>query len=133
MTTFPGLPNPEVCTTEKLMLAADYWMCMVEKPDNCLYVVKIGNIGICSIASKRGTALKRRIEDRKITVRYADNTLGVISRVKLDELIESGRIAAFERSSGWVDVANGPIRSKSSRWQFKGLQRRAGGQIPSHS
>lgn len=126
METSPRLPNPEVCRTEKLVLSADYWTCLVAEPAPCLYVMKIGGFNICSIASKSGTALKRKIEDKKILVRYPDNSMGVVPRGKLDELIGSGGIAAFERSSGWVDIAEGPLRSKSSHWQFKGLQRRAG-------
>ena len=125
METFPRLPNPEVCKTEKFISSADYWTCLVAEPDPCHYAVKIGNFNICSIASKSGTALKRKIEEKKITVRYADTSLGAVPRAELDELIESGRITAFRRSSGWVDVTKDPIRSELSHWQFKGLQRRA--------
>ena len=132
METSPRLPNPEVCKTEKFISSADYWICLVADPDPCQCVVKIGNFKICSIASKSGTALKRKIEDKKIFVRYADTSLGVVPRVKLDELIESGRITAFKRSSGWVDITKDPIRSRLSRWQFKGLQRRGGQKIEVH-
>jgi len=126
METSPGLPDPAICKTEKLIASADYWACLVAEPLPCQYALKIGIIKICSIASKSGTALKRKIEKKKIFVRYADSSQGVVPRVKLDELIESGRITAFERSSGWVDISKDPIRSNVSRWQFKGLQRRAG-------
>jgi len=119
------LPHPEVCKTEKFIESADFWTCLVTEPDPCLYAVKIGNAKICSIASRSGATLKRKIEEKKIFVRYADASLGVVSRIKLDALIESGRITAFERSSGWVDISKDPIRSKLSHWQFKGLQRRA--------
>ena len=129
METSPGRPNPEVCKTEKFISSADFWTCLVAEPDPCQHVVQIGIFKICSIASKSGTALKRRIEDKKIFVRYADSSLGVIPRGKLDELLESGRITAFERSSGWVDITKDPIRSNVSQWQFKGLQRRAGQKI----
>ena len=125
METSPGLPHPDVCKTEKFILFADYWTCLVAEPAPCLYVVKIGNFKICSIASKSGTKLKRKIEEKKIFVRYSDTSLGAVPRVRLDELIESGRITAFKRSSGWVDITKDPIRSKLSQWQFKGLQRRA--------
>lgn len=125
MGTSSMLPNPDVCKTEKSPLSAEFWTCLVPDPDPCHYVVKIGEIKFCSIASKRGTVLKRKLEDRKISVRYADASLGVVSRSQLDELIEAGSIAAFERSNGWVDISTGPIRRKSSQWQFRGLQRRA--------
>jgi hypothetical protein len=126
MGTSSMLPNPEVCKTERSLLSADFWTCLVADPDPCHYVVKIGEITFCSIASKRGTILKRKLEDIRIQVRYADASLGLVTRSQLDELIATGHIAAFERSSGWVDIGRGPIRRKSSRWQFKGLQRRSG-------
>ena len=126
MKTCRGLPAPEVCKIEKFISSADYWTCLVEEPAPCQYVVIIGTVQICSIASKSGASLKRKIEGRKIVVRYADSSLGIVSQATLDGLIESGRISAFERSSGWVDIVNDPIRKKSSHWRFKGLQRRAG-------
>ena len=126
METCRGLPAPEVCKIERFISSADYWTCMVEEPAPCQYVVIIGTVQICSIASKSGTWLKRKIEGKKIVVRYADSSLGVVSQVTLDELIESERISAFKRSSGWVDIVNDPIRKESSHWRFKGLQRRAG-------
>jgi len=121
-----GLPDPGVCKIEKLIPSADFWTCLVEAPEPCQYVVTIGTVPICSIASKRGATLKRKIEGKKIAVRYADASLGVVSQVMLDDLIKSGGITAFERSNGWVDIASDPIRMESSQWQFKGLQRRAG-------
>jgi len=120
------LPDPDVCKTEKFVESADFWTCLVAEPVPCHYVVQIGAIRFCSIASKRGTVLKRKLEDRKITVRYADATLGVVPRTQLAGLIESGSITAFQRSSGWVDITRDRIRSESSHWQFKGLQRRSG-------
>jgi hypothetical protein len=121
-----GLPDPEVCKIEKFISSADYWICLVEEPAPCRYVVTIGSVPICSIASKKGTTLKRKIEGKKVVVRYADSSLGVVSQVTLDELIASGKITGFKRSNGWVDIINDPIRKESSLWQFKGLQRRAG-------
>jgi hypothetical protein len=126
METCRGLPAPELCKIEKFVSSADYWTCLVEEPATCQHVVTIGTVQICSIASKSGASLKRKIEGRKIVVRYADSSLGIVPQATLDELIESGRIAAFERSSGWVDIADGPIRKESSHLRFKGLQRRAG-------
>jgi hypothetical protein len=125
MKTFLELPNPDVCKTEKLAVTVDFWSCLVEEADCCLYLLKMGTTKICSIGSRSGTRLKRKIEDKKVYVRYPDASQGVVPRVKLDELIESGRIIAFERSSGWVDINKDPIRRKCSQWQFKGLQRRA--------
>lgn len=126
METCRRLPAPEVCKIEKFIASADYWSCLVEDPAPCQYVLRIGAIQICSMASKSGTWLKRKIDGKKIVVRYADSSHGVVLPAMLDELIESGRISAFIRSSGWVDIANDPIRKASSQSRFKGLQRRAG-------
>lgn len=126
MGTSLELPHPDVCRAEKFVASADYWACLVADPDPCRYVLTIGEIRICSIASRSGTQLKRKIENRKIPVRYADSSVGAVARGRLDELIESGGITAFERSNGWVDIAKDPIRSRLSQWQFRGLQRRVG-------
>jgi hypothetical protein len=126
METCRRLPAPEVCKIEKFIPYADYWTCLVEEPVSCQYVVTIGTVQICSMASNSGAWLKRKIDAKRILVRYADSSLGVVLNVALDELIESGRISAFKRSSGWVDITEGPIRKKSSHGRFRGLQRRAG-------
>jgi hypothetical protein len=126
METCRRLPAPEVCKIEKFVSSADYWSCLVEEPAPCRYVVTVGTVSICSIASKSGASLKRKIEGRKIVVRYADSSLGVVSQATLDGLIESGSIAAFERSSGWVDIADAKIRRESAHVRFRGLERRAG-------
>ena len=126
MGTSPELPHPDVCRAEKFVASADYWACLVADPEPCHYVLTIGKMRICSIASRSGTQLKRKIEDKKIPVRYADSSVGAVARGKLDELIESGGITGFERSNGWVDIAKDPVRSRLSHWQFRGLQRRVG-------
>jgi len=126
METCRRLPAPEVCKIEKFIASADYWSCLVEEPATCQYVVMIGTIQICSMASKSGAWLKSKIDGKRIVVRYADYSFGVVLQTLLDELIESGRITAFMRSSGWVDIAQDPIRKASSYSRFKGLQRRAG-------
>jgi len=130
-----SLPAPNVCRIEKFVSSADYWTCLVENPAPCQYVVTIGTAQICAMASKSGAMLKMKIDGNKIVVRYADSSLGLVSRAMLDKLIEFRRISAFERSSGWVDIVNGPIREERSFCRFKGLQRRASrkcaGQYPS--
>ena len=126
METCRGLPAPEVCRIEKFISSADYWTCLVAEPVSCQYVVTIGAVQICSMASKSGSLLKWKIDGRKIAVRFVDSSPGIVSKATLDELIASGRIAAFRRSSGWVDIATDPIRKSSSQLRYKGLQRRAG-------
>lgn len=125
METCRGLPAPEICKIEKFVASADYWACMVEDPAPCHFVVSIGTVPICSLASKSGTWLKKKIDGQKIAVRYVDSSPGIVSKTQLDKLIESGRIAAFMRASGWVDIARDPIRKGSTQWRYKGLQRRA--------
>jgi hypothetical protein len=126
METCRGLPAAEICRIEKFVESADYWACLVEEPAPCQFVVRIGTVHICSLASKRGAWLKKKIDGQKIAVRYVDSSPGMVSKTQLDKLIESGRIAAFMRSSGWVDIARDPIRKQSPQWRYKGLQRRAG-------
>lgn len=129
METCRSLPAPDVCRIEKFVSSADYWTCLVDEPTPCPFVVTIGGVQLCSMASKRGTWLKQKIDAHKIAVRYADGTLGIVTKVKLDELIASGAITAFERSSGWVDIARDPIR-KGVPLRYRGLQRRAGRESP---
>ena len=126
METSPWLPQAGICRTEKFIASADYWICLVAAPDPCPYLLKIGSSRICSAASKSGAQLKRKIEDKKISVRFPDASLGLVPRARLHELIETGGITAFRRTSGWVDVTRDPIRKSESSWRFKGLQRRAG-------
>lgn len=45
-----------------------------------------------------------------IRVRFRDGHMGVVSSRELDPLLREGRIAQFERSTGWVDVEEGPLR-----------------------
>jgi hypothetical protein len=47
---------------------------------------------------------------RQIRVIYENNTTGLIKRNRLEELIDSGSITKFFRSSGWVTISDDPIR-----------------------
>lgn len=125
METCRSLPAPEVCRIEKFVSGTEYWTCLVEEPASCPYVVTMGCVQICAMASKQGTWLKQKIDANKIAVRYLDASLGIVSKRRLDELIESGAISAFQRSSGWVDLACDPIREGVGHMRYSGLQRRA--------
>ncbi len=57
-----------------------------------------------------------------IRVLYKDNTSGMVRDYSLDELISSGRIVAFYRTSGWVAVGRDPVRK--SAVHFDGTERR---------
>jgi hypothetical protein len=47
---------------------------------------------------------------RHISVIYENKTSGMIKKNRLEELIVSGSITKFLRSSGWVTVSDDPIR-----------------------
>lgn len=49
-----------------------------------------------------------------IRVIYYDKRAGVVAEHCLDELIASGRIAAFCRADGWVSVECDPIQGKGT-------------------
>lgn len=57
-----------------------------------------------------------------IRVLYKDNSSGMVRDYALDELISSGKIVAFYRSSGWVAVGRDPVRKSSQ--PFQGAERR---------
>ena len=57
-----------------------------------------------------------------IRVLYKDNTSGMVRDYSLDELISSGKIVAFYRTSGWVAVGRDPVRKNAV--QFDGTERR---------
>lgn len=57
-----------------------------------------------------------------IRVLNKDNTSGMVRDYLLDELIASGKIVAFYRSSGWVAVGRDPVRKSSE--PYEGPERR---------
>jgi len=57
---------------------------------------------------------------REIEVVYSDDSKGVVSEYKLDELIASGKLKAFLRSNGWVRIGIDPVREK----RFHGTERK---------
>jgi hypothetical protein len=50
-----------------------------------------------------------------IWVIFSDNSKALVNEASLDELIATGKILAFLRSSGWVRVGHDPTRSVSYR------------------
>lgn len=58
-----------------------------------------------------------------IRVVYTDNTHDYVKDSHLDRHLESGKVAKFQRSSGWVTVGVDPIRSNRSGG-YKGPERR---------
>ncbi len=57
-----------------------------------------------------------------IRVIYKNNSSGMVKDHLLDELIKSGEIVAFHRSSGWATIGRDPVRGKSS--PYNGPERR---------
>jgi hypothetical protein len=52
-----------------------------------------------------------------INVIYFDDTPGVVDAGRLEDLIQSRRIIAFRRSSGWVRVGRDPVRGNGGKYQ----------------
>jgi hypothetical protein len=56
---------------------------------------------------------------------YHDEKYDLIPAARLNEMIETGRIAMFQRgSSGWVRVGVDPVRSKGAESAYAGVERR---------
>jgi len=49
-----------------------------------------------------------------IRVRFTDNQIRKISSRDLEELIRAGKVTAFERSSGWIEVDSASLRKSAS-------------------
>jgi hypothetical protein len=50
-----------------------------------------------------------------IRVIYKNGEVGTVRPGDLEALITSQRIYSFKRSSGWVDVSQGPLRKNQSQ------------------
>ncbi|MCM2359051.1 MAG: hypothetical protein NDI77_12945 [Geobacteraceae bacterium] len=60
-----------------------------------------------------------------VMVQYKDNSFGHVRNSALDELIGAGRIVAFRRGSGWVEIGSDPLRTNSAPAEFAGMERRS--------
>ena len=60
-----------------------------------------------------------------IMVQYLDNSYGHVQNSILDELINVGRIVAFRRTDGWVEVFSGRVRSGHATKDYEGTERRS--------
>jgi len=47
-----------------------------------------------------------------IKVIYLDASVGEVDSKVLDDLISKGKIAAYQRSDGWVEIGKDPIRTE---------------------
>ncbi len=61
-----------------------------------------------------------------IRVIYQNQRYDFVKSSRLDEFIETGAVASFLRSSGWVRVGMDPIRATTtdSSFTYKGKERR---------
>jgi hypothetical protein len=57
---------------------------------------------------------------KEIKVLYFDESIGYVIDSKLDVLISTGKVKAFLRASGWVNVGVDPIREI----RYRGSERR---------
>jgi len=60
-----------------------------------------------------------------IQVNWTNNRYDYVKDFMLDSLIESGKVARFLRSSGWVTVGVDPIRNPKKKGDYAGPERRA--------
>jgi hypothetical protein len=61
-----------------------------------------------------------------LLVKYANNGIGYIPTCELNSLLTSGKIEAFQRSSGqWVNPKIDPIRGHGPSNSYSGPNRRA--------
>jgi hypothetical protein len=58
-----------------------------------------------------------------IRVIYKDKSAGLIEAFRLDHLLASGKVAAFQRSNGWVSTFRDPVRGNGAR-EYMGPERR---------
>jgi hypothetical protein len=64
-----------------------------------------------------------------VQVNWTNNGYNYVQDYMLDELIQSGRVARFLRSSGWVVVGVDPIRAGGSSRKYTGMDRRSSDQV----
>jgi hypothetical protein len=57
-----------------------------------------------------------------IKVIYVDNSAGLVKASTLEQLIHTGKIVAFRRSSGWAKIGRDPVRGGGGR--YEGPERR---------
>ena len=62
---------------------------------------------------------------RGIPVLFNNNHYKLVSGNELDQLLPTGRVKAFRRSTGWALIGHDPLRGKGGKFgKFKGPERR---------
>ena len=59
-----------------------------------------------------------------LRVMYDDQRYDFIKAARLNEFIEDGTLAMFQRGGGWARVGVDPIRSKKTDSSYNGSERR---------
>jgi hypothetical protein len=59
-----------------------------------------------------------------LRVMYHDQRYDFIKAARLNEFIEAGTLAMFQRGGGWARVGVDPIRSKKTNSSYNGDERR---------
>ena len=62
---------------------------------------------------------------RGIPVLFNNNHYKLVSGIELDQLLTTGRVKAFRRSTGWALIGHDPLRGKGGKsGKFSGPERR---------
>jgi hypothetical protein len=59
-----------------------------------------------------------------LRVMYRDQSYDFIKATRLNEFIEAGTLAMFQRSGGWARVVIDPIWTKNTTSSYNGAERR---------
>jgi len=60
-----------------------------------------------------------------IHVMYPGNNYDYVKEFILDDLIKTGEIVKFRRSSGWVSLGSAHLRAESRQSLYNGVEKRA--------
>lgn len=60
-----------------------------------------------------------------LQIAYNDNRYDYVKDFMLDGLIDSGKVARFRRSTGWVSIGVDPIRRCTHKSTYNGAEKRA--------
>ncbi len=61
-----------------------------------------------------------------LRIMYQNQKYDFIKASRLNEFIEAGTLAMFQRRGGWARVGVDPIRSKKTDPSYNGIERRQG-------
>jgi hypothetical protein len=59
-----------------------------------------------------------------IHVMYPDNNYDYVKKNMLDDLIETQKIAKFQRAEGWVSIGADPVRTGKQLKAYYGIEKR---------